>query len=162
MKKNIMKKILLSVLCISLLAMTAACSSKADNARLVDGDLTDIFKEIYDNSGVTKPMMIGETVLTDANKVYMLGSEDVAFIEGLVSEPMVGSIAHSIVLFRVDGNTNIAATKKLIKDNINPRKWICAGVNPDQVIVDNIGDLIFVVMSPDAKAYHDSFLKLAE
>ena len=67
-----------------------------------------------------------------------------------------------MVLIRVDSNTDIEATKKLIKDNVDPMKWICVGVDPEQVIVDNIGDLIFLVMSADAQAYHDSFLKLAE
>ena len=162
MKKNIMKKVILSALCISLLVIAAACGAQADNARLVDGELTDIFKKIYENAGVTNPMILGETVLTDDNKAYMLGSDKVQFTEGRASEPMIGSIAHSMVLIRVDSNTNIEKTKKLIKDTINPRKWICAGVNPDQVIVNNIGDLIFVVMSTEAKAYHESFLKLAK
>ena len=162
MKKGIMKRIMLSTLCLALLAITAACGAQAGNSKLVDGELTDIFKKIYANSGVTPPAMIGETVLTADNKAYMLGSDAVSFTEGLASEPMIGSIPHSMVLIRVDANTNIEQTKKLIKDNINPRKWICVGVTPDQVIVDNIGDLIFVVLSPDAKAYHESFLKLAE
>ena len=48
-----------------------------------------------------------------------------------------------------------------IKDNINPRKWICVGVEEDNVIVDNIGDLVILIMDnnyPDT--LHENFKNL--
>ena len=157
-----MKKIITGIICAVLLVTMAACGSKSGgNSAHVDGTLSEIFAKIYENAGVEAPMTV-EIAVDDANKAGMLGSSEVKFTEGLATEPMIMTIPHSMVLIRVDKDTDIEATKKLIKDNVDPRKWICVGVDPEQVIVDSIGDLIFLVMSVDAQAYHDSFLKLAE
>jgi len=156
-----MKRVIAIVTLIVMVFSLAACSSKAEQKN-VEGTLSEIFNKIYDNAEAEKPMMLSETEVTDANTAYYLGSADVKFVEGLASEPMVGSIPHSMVLIRVDSGTNIENTKKLIRESVDPRKWICAGVQPDEVIVDSIGDLIFLVMSVDAEAYHQSFLKLAQ
>ena len=146
---------------ILLLALTACGSDTKESSANVQGTLSEIFLRIYENADVESPMTV-EIPVDDTNKQSMLGSNDVDFIEGLASEPMIMTIPHSMVLIRVDPNTDIENTKKLIKDNVDPRKWICVGVDPDKVIVDNIGDLVFLVMSENAAAYHDSFLKLAE
>ena len=159
-----MKKIITGVICAALLFTMAACASGSGggSAKHVDGTLSEIFVKIYENADVEASLGTYEIAVDDTNKASMLGSADVKFTEGLASEAMIMTIPHSMVLIRVDSNTDIEATKKLIKDNVDPRKWICVGVDPDEVIVDNIGDLIFLVMSVDAQAYHDSFLKLAE
>ena len=156
-----MKKVLAAALCLVLALGIAACGSEGGSSANVEGTLTDLMAKIYENAGVEVPML-HETPLDDDNKAYMLGSADVPFTEGLASEAAIMTIPHSMVLIRVDAATDIEATKQLIRDNANPGKWICAWVEPDQVIVDNIGDLIFLVMSRDAEAYHQSFLALAE
>ena len=33
-----------------------------------------------------------------------------------------------------------------IKDNVNPRKWICVGVEAEDVIVKNKGNLVILIM----------------
>ena len=154
-----MKKIFTCFICLALLFSLAACGKK--DSRHVDGTLSEIMAKIYENANVD---FLGtyEVAVDDNNKVSMLGSADVKFNEGLASEAMIMTIPHSIVLIRVDQNTNIDNVKKLIKDNVDPRKWICVGVDPENVIVDSIGDLVFLVMSDNAQAYHDSFLKLAK
>ena len=158
-----MKKRLLSVfLCLVIVISLTACNSKSKTSNQhVDGELSDIFVKIYENSGVESPLTY-ETVVNDANKVSMLGSSEVTFLEGLSSDAAIMTIPHSMVLIRIDSSVDVEKTKKLIKDNVDPWKWICVGVDADQVIVDNIGDLVFLVMSKDAKAYHESFLKLAK
>ena len=159
--KNV-KKILICVLCAVMLMTIAACTPAPKNAAHVEGELSDIVKKIYENANVQPSIMTFETVVDDTNKAGMLGTNDVAFIEGLASEAAIMTIPHSMVLIRVDSNSDIEATKKLIAENVDPRKWICVGVEPDQVIVDNIGDLIFLVMSENAEAYHEGFLALAK
>ena len=156
-----MKKIISIIICIILLAGITSCTPKTKDTMNVEGKLSDIFVVIYDNAEAEKPLLT-EIAVDDTNKESMLGTTDVKFTEGLASEAAIMTIPHSMVLIRVDGSTDIEKTKKLIRENVDPRKWICAGVEEDQVIVDNIGNLIFLVMSADAKAYHDSFLKLAE
>ena len=157
-----MKKIVSCVICIALIISLAACASQPkESAQHVEGELNEIFGKIYQNADAEAPLTM-EVVVDDTNKASMLGSNEVKFIEGLASEAAIMTIPHSMVLIRVDSSSDIEATKKLIKDNVDPRKWICAGVEPDQVIVDNIGDPVFLVMSENAQAYHASFLKLAE
>ena len=157
-----MKKLLTGVICAAMLFTLVACGTKTGGSSAhVDGTLSEIFTKIYENADVESPMTF-EIVVDDTNKAGMLGSAEVKFTEGLAKEAMVMTIPHSMVLIRVDKDTDIEATKKLIKDNVDPRKWICVGVDPEDVIVDSIGDLIFLIMSENAKAYHNSFLKLAE
>ena len=121
--------------------------------------LADIIAQIYVNANVESPMLMNTPVTAD-NAAYMIGTTNVAFAEGLASEAAIMSIPHSLVVLRMKPGSNIAAAKTQIKDNIDPRKWVCAGVNPDQVIVDSVGDIIFVVMSVEAAAYHAGFLAL--
>ena len=157
-----MKKIITGLLCAVMLFSLAACGSKSSGSTAhVDGTLSEIFKKIYDNADVESPMVM-ETAVDNTNKASMIGTNDVAITEGLASEAAIMTIPHSMVLLRVDKNADIENIKKLIKDNVDPRKWICVGVDPDQVIVDNIGDLVFLVMSANAEAYHTSFLELAK
>ena len=81
------------------------------------------------------------------NQVYCLSHNK--FKEALASESMVGSIAHSVVLVRVDDASKTATVAQTIKDNVNPRKWLCVGVEEDQVIVKNKGNLIILIMVAD-------------
>jgi len=155
-----MKKLLSVALCLVIVVMAASCGKK-EAAKNVEGTLEDLIAKIYETADVQAPVTMN-TALTSDNTVYMIGTADVAFSEGLASEPMMSSIPHSLVLLRVDDNANVKDVVQKIADNINPRKWVCVGVDSDQVIVDNIGNLVFVVMSPDAQAYYDSFKLLAE
>ena len=154
-----MKRMLLSAFCLLLIVACTSCATETASVH-VEGTLQELFGKIYAAAGVEAPMTM-EAVLDDTNKASMLGTSDVIFTEGLATEAAIMTIPHSMVLLRVDEKTtDIEKTKQTIRDNIDPRKWICVGVDPDQVIVDSIGDLIFVVMSENAQAYHDSFLKL--
>ena len=62
---------------------------------------------------------------------------------------MIGSIAHSVVLVRVEDNANVEDVKNKIKENVNPRKWICVGVEKEDVIIKNKGNLIIVIIVGD-------------
>ena len=46
----------------------------------------------------------------------------------------MGSIAHSVVLLRAKPNSDIESIKTKIKESINPRKWICVGVDEKDII----------------------------
>ena len=102
------------------------------------------------------------TELNEENEAYFLGNNDASYIEGIASEPMMSSVAHSVVLLRVAEDADIENIETSIKENVDPRKWICVGVEDDQVIVDHVGDLVVLIMSHDADTLHESFLALAE
>lgn len=63
----------------------------------------------------------------------------------LVSEPMISSIAYSLVCVKVTDNANIETIKSEMVNNIDLAKWICA--EAELVYATNCGDVIFLVMS---------------
>ena len=71
--------------------------------------------------------------------------ESTEYTEGLASEAMIGSIAHSVVLLRAEDEAAAETLKEDVKANVDPRKWIC--VEAEEVITDNIGDLVILIMS---------------
>ena len=127
----------------------------------VKGELTDIMESVYeemyaDVSEDERPMLATVNILektedmTDedikAQVEYTIGTTDIEYKEIYESKPMIGSIAYSVVLVRMEENADIEAAKKAIKENVNPRKWICAEVAEEDVIVKSKGDLIILIM----------------
>ena len=166
-----MKKLLSFVICAtSLMACLTGCfGNNSTGGKNVEGNLEDLMQKILDNvdSSVELPMTMGE-VLTqqgtqfNENVAYFIGADDIPFIEGYVAEPAFGAIPLSIVLLRMEKDANIDEAMSRMKSGIDPAKWICAFVDPSDIIVDNIGDLVILIMSAHSKEIHAAFLKLAE
>lgn len=114
----------------------------------VEGSLEDIMTKIYaDIPEDQRPMMLGNMEVTEENIEGFLGTKDIEYTEALASESMVGAIAHSVVLVRTDGD--VEKVKNTIKENVDPRKWICVGVEDEDVIIKNKGNLIIVIIVED-------------
>lgn len=151
-----MKKILLLLVMVPVCLILTACGSKN-----VEGELTDIMENVYkemyaDVSDEERPMLTTVNILeklegmtdedVEAQVEYTIGTKDIDYKEIYESKPMIGSIAYSVVLVRMEENADIEAAKKTIKENVNPRKWICAEVAEEDVIVKSKGDLIILIM----------------
>ena len=155
------KKVKLSLIIIMLVAavVLTGCGNKN-----IEGSLEDIMTKLYaEIPEDQRPMMLMNTEVTDENVEYFLGSKDIEFEEALASEPGIGSIAHSVVLVRVKDNDNIEAIEEKIENSINPRKWVCVGVEEDDVIVEDKGNLIALIMIEDEttrEKIEDAFEKL--
>lgn len=128
---------------------------------ILKGDLKSIIEKIYTISEVKLPKT-GYTEVTSSNSKYFLGTDKVEFTEAVASEPLIGSYAHSLVLLRAKNGADIDKIKADIKNNVDPRKWICVGVEPDNVVVDNIDNLIILIMNKDSEKLHKAFLSLAK
>jgi len=103
---------------------------------------------------------VGNIEITDENfKAYFFVDEP-AGAKAIVSEAMIGSIAHSVGLVRVAEENDAAALAKEIEKNLNPRKWIC--VEAEKSVVLQKGDLVLYVMSFEdtAKQIAANFEKL--
>ncbi len=154
-----MKKIKLFAMFALLIGGTFLLTGCADER--VEGSLEELMEKVYSPVAEDeRPMMLGNTIVTEENVEYYLGSADIEFEEAIASESMTGSIAHSIVLMRAKENADIEKIKTTIKENINPTKWICVGVEEDQVVVKNRGDLIILIMSEKAEDYEKGFDEL--
>lgn len=156
---KIFKKISLIVIMLVVAFVVTGCGSKN-----IEGSLEDIMTKLYaDIPEDQRPMMLMNTEVTEENVEYFLGSKDIEFEEALASEPGIGSIAHSVVLVRVKDNANIEAIEEKIENSINPRKWVCVGVEEDDVIVEDKGNLIALIMIEDEttrEKIEDAFEKL--
>lgn len=152
-----MKKILLFLLAFMLL-ITTGCGKEKN----VEGELTDLMSKVYEGiKDEDKPMMLVNVEVSSENAENFLGKADIKFEKAIASESGVGSIAHSVVLVRAQKGQDVEKLKKDIKDNINPRKWLCVGVDADKVIVDSIGDLVILIMDNNyPEKLHENFKNL--
>lgn len=141
--KGIKKISLLIIIFIGLFLLTGCTKN-------VQGSLEDIMAQVYaDIPEDERPMMLTNTAINEENIEYFLGTKDIEYSEALASESGVGSIAHSVVLLRTKENADVDKIKEQIEKNVNPRKWVCVGVEEDEVIVENKGDLIILIMVQD-------------
>lgn len=153
------KKISLIVIMLVAALVVTGCGSKN-----IEGSLEDIMTKLY--AGIPedqRPMMLMNTEVNEENVEYFLGTKDIEYEEALASEPGIGSIAHSVVLVRVKDGANVEAIEEKIEKSINPRKWVCVGVEKDDVIVESEGNLIALIMIEDEKTrekIEESFDKL--
>lgn len=153
-----MKKIGYILLMFSLILCLGGCQK---NSNTITETLNEVIEKVYANIPEDE-MFITETIeVTSANQEYYLGSSNFSYKEALASEPVMSSIAHSVVLVRVNETKDIEKIKAEIKENIDPYKWVCVGVEDKNVIVESNKDLIILIMDNKyATIIRDNFLNL--
>ena len=138
----------------------AECVKLIDSLNLVPdaNSLEGIMKSIYEGVEFEAPATAITTITAD-NVEYYLGLKTIDGIEeAIASEPMMSSSAHSVCLVRVKDGTDVTKMMNDIKENVNPQKWICVGVDPENVMVTNKGNLILLVMdNTNPQGIIDSF-----
>lgn len=142
---KIFKKISLILTAVVCVFLMTACGEKN-----VEGTLEDLMTKVYaDIPEDKRPMMLGNIEINDENIESFLGTSDIEYESALASESMTGSIAHSVVLVRTKDNANVEEIKTKIKEKVNPRKWVCVGVDEKDVVVESKGDLIVLILVED-------------
>ena len=112
----------------------------------VEGSLEDIMSKLYAGIGEDElPMMLGNIEVAKEDIQYYIGTNEVSYKEALVSESGVGSIAHSVVLLRLNDSADAENVVSKVKESADPRKWLC--VEAENVIVKSKGDLVVLIMS---------------
>lgn len=157
-----MKKIILVLMSVVMIMGLVACSSSQVESKKIEGTLEEIMATTYENTELELPM-VANTEITDENIEYYLGTSDIEYTKALASEAMISAIAHSVVLVEVAEDADVEAIKTKIKENVNGFKWICVGVEDENIIVDNVGNLIILSMdNENSQIIVDSFLALAK
>ncbi|MGN1379027.1 MAG: hypothetical protein ACI4XR_01340 [Bacilli bacterium] len=152
-----MKKIGYCIVIICSIFFIFGCQKKVQN---IEGNLSEIMDKLYVGLPDDFPK-VEQTNVTKDNKEYYLGDVNFSYKEALASEPLMSSIAHSVVLIRLDDTSNINSIKEEIKEKVNPKKWICVEVEEENVIVESKGNLILLVMDNEyASIIKDNFLAL--
>lgn len=96
-------------------------------------------------SGLSDMPKLMELELDSENFSAFAFADYVDGAEGLVSEPMISAIAHSVVLVRLPEGADVNAFASQMKSKADPRKWIC--VEAEKVTVTKKGNLVLLVMS---------------
>lgn len=158
------KKLIFAALCLSMAMLCIACGDKNNASDNLEGSLTDIMASLYENAQLDadfRESLSGyeTTELTDELKSSILGTEDITYTEGVVSMPMMSSIAFQCVLLRVD-DADVETVKQTLKDNANPDKWVC--VSAETTLIESRGNVIFFIMCGKNEAYalNEAFQKL--
>lgn len=153
-----MKKIFKLTLLTLIVFIIIGCTKKETN---LDGKLTDIMKELYKGINEEDVLELEQTKVTKKNQSYYLGDVTFEYKEALASEPLMSSVAHSVVLVRLNSSNDAEKAKKEIKEKVDPAKWICVSVEDKNVLVESKGDLVLLVMDNEvASKIKDNFLNL--
>ena len=135
--------------------LCTACGAGKENSDKLEGSLSDIMAAIYENAELSEDFREGlgnfETLeLTEDFEMAFLGTDEIDYTEGVVSVPMMSSIAYQFVLLRVPED-DVDTVKQQIKDNTDLNKWVC--VSAETMLIESRGDVIFFVMGDNDTAY---------
>lgn len=141
-----MKKLIYTICIIGAVFLLTGCGEKN-----IEGSLSDIMEKLYAGIKEDEMPMMTENVELDKDMLkgyFNEGSNvDIKYKEVLASESMIGSMAHTVVLFRLENASDAKDVVKEIEANANPRKWIC--VEAEHTYVLSKGDLVVLIMSND-------------
>ncbi len=142
----------------------SACGGGKSGSDKLEGSLQDMMASLYANADLVQDFRDTldsyETVdLTDDLEISILGTDQITYTEGVVSMPMMSSMAYQCVLLRVD-EADVESAKQALKDNADLDKWVC--VSAETMLVESRGDVIFFIMCDKntAEAMSSAFQKL--
>lgn len=122
-------------------------SSSSGSSSSSEESLSDLMSTIL--NGVETPNYSISELAGDSFP-YMLFIDQPEGAAAVSADAMIGSIAHSVVLMRLPDGSDVEGIAKQVKDNADPRKWIC--VEAEKTIVKTNGNLVLLVMSDTATA----------
>ena len=142
----------------------SGCGGKKSGSDKLEGSLQDMMASLYANADLVQDFRDTldsyETVdLTDDLEITILGTDQITYTEGVVSMPMMSSMAYQCVLLRVD-EEDVESAKQALKDNADLDKWVC--VSAETMLIESRGDVIFFIMCDKntAEAMSSAFQKL--
>jgi len=136
---------MVAVVAVVAVAVVAVVFLKPKAEANEEGTLEEIMANVYEGIPAENLPMLGQMPVDSESIEYYVGTSDISFKEALVSEPMMGSIPHSVVLVRLNDAKDADDAVAKIKESANPRKWIC--VEASNVVVESKGDLVILIMS---------------
>lgn len=173
-----MKKILSLVLALALtVSVFTACGgskpeqpAETEAAITVDGTMEELLNQIVAENPVEFMGGVIPIDLADTSEDGLwaiksfTGLEDASSItEAAAFEPMMGSMAFSMVMVRVAPDAGSKTVAEAMKSGIDTRKWICVEAN--DLLVAGYGDVIMLIMLDNtngmtAQSFVDAFAKV--
>lgn len=162
-----MKKLIALLLAVVMVVGMTACGG---STKTVEGKMEDLANQIITENPVEFMGGIIPVDLTDTSEDgvwavnYNTGLKNGEKLTDIaVFEPMMGSMAFSMVLVRVADAKNAEAVAKEMSDNIDTRKWICVEAN--EKLVAGYGDVVMLIMlnselGLSTQSFVDAFAKV--
>lgn len=150
------RRAVLVLLVMTVFLCTACGAGKGkESSDKLEGSLSDIMAALYDNAELSEDFREGmgnlETLeLSEDLEVTFLGTDEIDYTEGIISVPMMSSIAYQCVLLRV-AEDDVETVKQQIKENTDLNKWVC--VSAETMLIESRGDVVFFVMGDNDTAY---------
>ncbi len=154
-----MKKLLCAILALTMLLSLAACGTKdnggASTETTAPANLEGTVEELLNRIVEKQPVDFdGETTVIDLTDTSDEGtwrfesttglSDPAKLKEAAAFEPLMGSMAFSMVMVRVADAVEPQEIAQAMKEGINPRKWVC--VEADDMKVAGCGDVVMLIM----------------
>ncbi len=141
---------------------TTGSSSKDDkteekNAPYSEIDLVAVADSLYEGIDRDNMPMVMSMELTDENFEYFTFIPYDKAYEAAANEPMMGSIAHSIVLVKCADADAAKKVAEEMKAKCDPRKWIC--VTADVVEVATNNNVAMLLMTTKELGISETILK---
>ena len=159
--KRVLTAILAAALALSLLSGCAGSKpTETASPDQVEGTVEELLNEIVAQQPVEFDGGVeGQWAIKSSTGLDNAG----VLTEAAVFEPMIGSIAFSMVMVRVAPGEDIKSVAEAMKSGINPRKWVC--VEADDMLVTGYRDVVMLIMldtSYDltAQSFVDAFGKV--
>ena len=140
------KKILIGVAIVLAIVIVIVFAINLSKGKNVEGTLQEIMAKVYEGINESElPMMMRNTELTKENIEYFIGTSDIDFKEALASESAVTTIAHSVILIRLNDAKQAEEVIAKIKQNVDSKNLSYAEIS--NVVVKSKGDLVILIMS---------------
>ncbi len=140
------KKILIGVAIVLAIVIVIVFAINLSKGKNVEGTLQEIMAKVYEGINESElPMMMRNTELTKENIEYFIGTSDIDFKEALASESAVTTIAHSVILIRLNDAKQAEEVIAKIKENVDSKNLSYAEIS--NVVVKSKGDLVILIMS---------------
>ena len=166
-----MKKLIAFILVAVMAVSMVACGNKAADKAPLEGTMEENVLKVMEIAPVEfmagpMPVDLGDT--SEDGKwalSYFTGLQSADSITDVcVYEPMMGSQAFSLVMVRTAEGADPKAVAQEMKDNIDPRKWICVGA--DEIMAAGYSDTVLFIMLDSqmglsAQSYVDAFAQVA-
>ena len=170
-----MKKFVAVVLALAMVLSMAACGKKTEKTEApvlkVEGTMEELLNKTIEQRPVEFMGGVIPVDLADSSedglwvlKNYTGLDSAESITEAAAFEPMMGSLAFSMVMVRLAEGADAKTVAESMKSGIDTRKWIC--VEADDLKVAGFGDVVMLIMANSdsgmtAQSCVDAFAKVA-
>ena len=170
-----MKKFVAVVLALAMVLSMADCGKKTEEteapALKVEGTMEELLNKTIEQRPVEFMGGVIPVDLADSSedglwvlKNYTGLDSAESITEAAAFEPMMGSLAFSMVMVRLAEGADSKTVAESMKSGIDTRKWIC--VEADDLKVAGFGDVVMLIMvnsdsGMTAQSFVDAFAKVA-